>query len=111
MSEIQITSVEQFKKETVEFDGVCLIDFWAPRCSPCKMLGPIIEKIAEKYKDNPKVKVIKVDIEQNQDIAGALQIQSIPTVHIVNKGKLVDQIVGIIQGSEYVKKIDALIKD
>ena len=109
MNEIEINSVEQFKQEALNFDGITLIDFWAPWCSPCKMLGPIIHDIAEKYSANPKVKILKVNVDENQELSAALQIQSIPTVFLLSQGKIVDKLIGVRQAFEYEQKINALL--
>jgi thioredoxin 1 len=69
MTVTHLTSAEEFKQNILPFDGIVLIDFWATRCSPCKMLGPIIEKVGDHYANNPKVKIVKVDVDQNQELA------------------------------------------
>ena len=110
MNEIHITSAEQFKKEVLAFDGISVIDFWAEWCGPCRMLGPIIGDLAKKYTTNPKVKIIKINVDENQDIAASLQIQSIPTVFLVHEGKIVDKMIGVRQGFEYEQKINQFLK-
>ena len=110
MSLIHLDGVDQFKQEVVAFDGVVLIDFWAERCGPCRMLGPIIEQLAAHYDKNPQVKVIKIDVDANQDLAAAFQIQSIPTVYLMQKGEAVEKLVGVQPEATYKQKIDALLE-
>ena len=90
MSVIHISSVEQFKKEILENPGVSVIDFRAERCGPCRMLGPIIEQLAEKNKD---VKIAKVNVDEVQELASTFQVSSIPVVFFIKNGQVVDKII------------------
>jgi thioredoxin len=81
MSTINLT-VETFE-ETVMADGITLVDFWAEWCGPCKMFGPIFEKAAE---SNTDIRFAKVDTENNQELAGGMGIQSIPTIMAFRDG-------------------------
>jgi len=110
MSIIYLDWADQFKKEVIAFDGIVLIDFWAERCSPCKMLGPIIEEVATHYDKQANVKIIKIDVDANQDLAAAFQVQSIPTVYVMQNGQAVDRMIGVQQGNVYISKIDGLLK-
>ena len=74
--------------------SLILVDFWAPWCGPCKQLTPILEKIINNA--NGKVKLIKINIDENKEIAGQLQIQSIPAVFAFKNGQPVDAFQGII---------------
>jgi len=73
--------------------GVVLVDFWATWCRPCQIQGPIVSELAGKYKD--KITVGKIDIDQNSDLAGTYNIQSIPTLMIFVEGKPVETLVGL----------------
>ena len=75
-----------------------VVDFWAPWCSPCKQLAPILER--EVLNANGKISLVKVNIDESQSIAAQLQIQSIPTVYVFYQGQVVDGFQGNIQESE-----------
>ncbi len=84
-----------------------IVDFWAPWCGPCKTLGPALEKAVTEAKG--AVKMVKLDVDQNQGIAGQLQIQSIPTVYAFYQGKPVDAFQGALPNSEIKGFIDKLV--
>ena len=84
-----------------------VIDFWAPWCGPCKMVGPIIEELAAEYEG--RVLIGKCDVDENDDVAAEFGIRNIPTVLFFKDGKLVDKQVGSSPKSAYVSKIDALL--
>ena len=100
----QITKYEEFKTEVLESKDVVLVDFWAAWCGPCQMLGPIIEEVAIDLKD--KVKVIKVNVDEAQEIAMKYNIASIPTVVIFKAGQIVDTLIGFRQKEDYVNAIN-----
>jgi thioredoxin 1 len=81
-----------FEQEVIKSDVPVLVDFWAPWCGPCKMVGPVLEQIAEQYAG--KAKVVKVNVDDNKQIAGSLGIQSIPTVVLYKGGEVVEKVVG-----------------
>src|ERR1700736_2215886 len=82
-----------FQAEVIESQVPVLVDFWAPWCGPCRMLAPTIEKIAGEYQG--KIKVGKLNTDENQDTPGGLRISAIPTVLVFNGGKEVDRLVGV----------------
>jgi thioredoxin 1 len=81
-----------FKQEVIESEVPVLVDFWAPWCGPCRTLTPILEEISIEL--NGKIKVVKVNIDDNRDTAAALQVRAIPTLALFNQGQLVDSRVG-----------------
>ena len=96
-----------FDAEVLNADGPVLVDFSATWCGPCQQLTPIIEELAGEYEG--KAKVVKVDIDQAQNVAGRYAIMSVPTVIIFKGGEKVDQIVGLFPKSQYKAKLDALL--
>ncbi|SPJ23330.1 thioredoxin [Palleronia abyssalis] len=85
-----------------------IVDFWAPWCGPCKTLGPMLEDAVRAA--GGKVKMVKVDVDQNQQIAAQLRIQSIPTVYAFYQGQPIDGFQGAVQGSEIKAFVDRLIE-
>jgi thioredoxin 1 len=81
---------QTFKTETST--GVVLIDFWAPWCGPCKMIAPVLEELDKELGE--KVKIVKVDVDENQETAGQYGIMSIPTLLVLKDGEVVDKTVG-----------------
>ena len=94
-----------FKDEVEGYDGVSVVDFWAPWCGPCKMQAPAVGQIAEEYKD-ASVKVGKVNVDENTALAGKFAVMSIPTVIIFKNGNPVDKTVGVAALQTLKKKID-----
>ena len=94
---------DNFQKEVLESKVKVLVDFWASWCGPCQMLGPIIDEIGHEYKD--QLKVVKVDVDENQNLALEYNISSIPAVLIFSEGKVVDTIIGFHQKQDYLKAL------
>ena len=91
MVELKITR-ENFENEVMKSNIPVLIDFWAPWCGPCRMMGPIIEQLAEEYEG--KAKVGKVNVDEEGELSQAFGVMSIPTIVLVKDGKVVKQAVG-----------------
>lgn len=105
MLEVNLTK-QNFTEEVLNSKIPVIVDFWANWCGPCKMLAPVLEQVAEEYKD--KIKVCKVNIDDEQDLAVEYQIMSIPTVLFFKDGKLVKTSVGFVSMSELKELIDTL---
>jgi thioredoxin 1 len=92
MTEMNITK-ENFEAEVMNSDRPVLIDFWAPWCGPCRMLSPTISEIAEEYGD--KVKVCKVNVDDQGELASTFGVMSIPTLVVIKEGKVVNSVTGV----------------
>jgi len=88
-----------FDQEVLKFEGKVLVDFWAPWCGPCQMLGPVIEEISTQLKG--KVKIGKVNVDENQELAGQYNVSSIPLIVIFDKGKIKQTILGFHHKNDY----------
>jgi len=95
---------ENFKKEVLESELPCLVDFWAEWCMPCRMVAPTVEAIAKEYKS--KVKVCKLNVDEASKTASTYGIMSIPTLVIFKNGKVADKVVGVVSK----KELEATIK-
>ena len=88
-------------------DKPVVIDFWAEWCGPCRMIGPIIEELAEEYKD--KVVIGKCDVDSNDDIVAQYRVRNIPTVVFIKGGAVVDKVVGAASKDALRAKVEALL--
>jgi thioredoxin 1 len=88
---------------------VTVLDFWAPWCGPCKMLGPIIDELANDNKDSSKINIGKVNVDDNSDTAVKYGIRGIPTLLFIKDGNVVDSITGLKTKIEIQSKIDSLL--
>ena len=102
MTELKITS-ENFEREVLNSDKPVLIDFWAPWCGPCRMLSPTIAEIAEEYKD--KVKVGKVNVDEEGELAIMFRVSSIPMLVVMKNGKVVNSSVGVRPKEQILKML------
>lgn len=104
--EIKLT-MQNFDAEVTNSNVPVLVDFWAPWCGPCQMLGPVIAEVAEEY--NGKAKVCKVNVDEESELAAQNAIVSIPTVILFNNGKAVERIVGTHSFDDYADLLDKYI--
>jgi len=96
-----------FQKEVVESELPVLVDFWAPWCGPCNIVGPIVAEIAEEYAG--KLKVCKVNVDNANATANSFGIRGIPTLMIFKGGEMVEQIVGAVPKLHITAKIDPVL--
>lgn len=104
--EIKLTA-QNYDAEVTNSNVPVLVDFWAPWCGPCQMLGPVIAEVAEEY--NGKAKVCKVNVDEESELAAQNAIVSIPTVILFNNGKAVERIVGAHSFDDYADLLDKYI--
>ncbi len=104
-----MANVQTFEKATFEADVLksevpVLVDFWAPWCGPCKMIGPIIEEMAAELGDD--VKIGKVNVDNNQELAGQFGVRGIPTIMVFKGGEVVDSFVGLRPKEDLVNALN-----
>ncbi|SUD92198.1 thioredoxin [Psychrobacter phenylpyruvicus] len=105
MSDLIVNSTDSnFEKDVVQSDLPVLVDFWAAWCGPCKAIAPILEELAEDYKD--KVKVVKVDVDENPETASRFGIRSIPTLMVFKGGEKVDMVMGLQPKADLAALLD-----
>jgi thioredoxin 1 len=100
-----IATDDNFESEVLKSAKPVLVDFWAPWCGPCKAIGPIVEEIAGQFKDN--IKVMKLNVDDNQKTAISYAVRSIPTLILFKEGKVLDTLVGLAPQKrleDFVKK-------
>jgi thioredoxin 1 len=95
---------DNFDSEVLKSDTPVLVDFWAPWCGPCKMLTPIIDDLAKEYAG--KVKVTKVNVDDNQELAAKFGIRGIPTIMVFKGGEAVSTLVGMQPKEQLAKALD-----
>ena len=105
-NEMEFTELN-FSTEVLEADMPVLVDFWAPWCGPCKMIAPIVEEISEEYAG--KVKVGKLNTDDNQGVASQYGIMSIPTLMIFKNGEVVERIVGAQPKEALTLKLESVL--
>ncbi len=83
-----------FQEEVLNAKGIVLVDFWAPWCGPCRMVGPVLEEIAREKGD--QLKIVKINVDENPGLAANYNVMTIPNLHIFKDGRLVEQFVGAL---------------
>jgi thioredoxin 1 len=91
-----------FKSEVIESSMPVLVDFWAPWCGPCKMIAPVLDELAKEYEG--KIKIVKLNVDDNQGTATEFGIKGIPTLILFKDGKVLEQTIGA-QSKELLKKM------
>ena len=104
---IVVFTSASWNNEVLQANGVVVVDFWAAWCGPCRMVAPTIEELAKEY--SGKVKVGKLNTDENSDIASKYKIMGIPTIMFFKDGQKVDQIVGAVPKQQIKAKIDSLL--
>ena len=96
-----------FQSEVLESDVPTLVDFWAPWCAPCLIIGPVIEELAGEYKG--KLKVAKMNVDESPATPGQYGIRGIPTVILFKGGQVADQVVGVVPKAHLKSMIDKVV--
>jgi len=108
MSEgVMEVTAASWEKEVLNSSGLVMIDFWAVWCGPCRIIAPTVEELAKEYAG--KVKILKLNTDDNPDIASKYKIMGIPTLMFFKNGQKVDQVVGAVPKPQLKAKIDSLL--
>ncbi|MFR1762818.1 thioredoxin [Frisingicoccus sp.] len=102
MAVIELTQ-ENYQKEVIESDKPVLIDFFATWCGPCKMVSPVVDEIAN---ERPDIKVCKLDVDKNLDLARTFQVMSVPTLVAMKNGEMINKIIGAMPKAQILKMFD-----
>ncbi|MCP4293559.1 MAG: thioredoxin [bacterium] len=105
MADVKTFEKDNFDAEVLQSDIPVLVDFWAPWCGPCKMIGPIIEEMAGEMGDD--IKIGKVNVDNNQELAGQFGVRGIPTIMIFKGGEVVENFVGLRSKEDMVAALEA----
>jgi thioredoxin 1 len=100
-------NAENFEEVVMNSDQPVMVDFWAEWCGPCRMIGPVVDKISDAYKG--KAVVGKVNVDINQEISQKFGVRSIPTIVFIKNGEVVDKSVGVAPESVLTDKLDKLM--
>lgn len=97
----------EFDEAVLKSDVPVLVDFWAPWCGPCHIIAPIVEQLADDYEG--KVKVSKLNVDENPQTAAKYGIRSIPTLLVFKDGKVLDQVIGAVSKDELVRRLSGAL--
>ncbi len=104
MSDLKHVTDSTFESEVLKAEGPVLVDFWAPWCGPCRMVGPVMEQLAKQYAG--KVTVVKLNTDENPQVSMTYGIRSIPTVALFKGGEVVDGVIGAAPIGHFTKLLD-----
>ena len=107
MADITELSSSNFEQEVLQSSQPVLVDFWAPWCGPCRMIGPVVEELAGENADS--LKVAKINIDEAQDVASTYGVSSIPTLMIFKNGDVIDRFVGVQPKNRLQEAVDQAV--
>ncbi len=107
MSNIKNCNENDFENDVLKKDIPVLVDFWAEWCGPCKMLSPILEEVSQEL--NEKLKIVKINLDENQDLAMKYSVRSIPTLLLFRNGELIDSKIGLSPKDDIISWINSKI--
>lgn len=99
-----------FQSEVSDFKGLVLVDMWAEWCGPCRIQGPIIDQLAQKYAGDANIKIGKLNVDENQETAMKFNVMSIPTMLFIKNGEIADTFVGLRAEKDIDEKLQSLSK-
>ncbi len=104
---IMIATTANWESEVLNAQGLVMIDFWAPWCGPCRMISPTVEELSKEY--SGRLKVMKLNTDENSEIATKYKIMGIPTIMFFKNGTKLDQIVGVVPKQQLKAKIESFL--
>jgi thioredoxin 1 len=104
---VQSVNFDSWDKEVLKSQQLVMVDFWATWCAPCRMVAPTVEELAKEYEG--KAKFVKVNTDENSELATQYKIRGIPTLMFIRDGQVVDQIVGAVAKGQLKAKLDSLL--
>ena len=107
MSVVASINKDTWNKEVIQSPQLVMVDFWATWCAPCKIIAPTVEELSKEYEG--KAKFVKVNTDENPDLASQYNIRGIPTLMFFKNGKIADQVVGAIPKAQLKAKLDSLL--
>lgn len=108
MQETKLTD-QSWESQVLNADLPVMVDFWAEWCAPCSMIAPVLEEIGKEYEG--KIKVGKLNVDENPRTAGKYQVMAIPSLLFFNGGELVDRVVGVVSKKMLVEKIEKILRE